>query len=99
MSGRVQVFLVTELNVHLAQELEKLELEELWACLLIHANQMTQQTSDSVHEPQLCLVLCTDFLSIRKHGCFFMAASQFLGKVLIWNYTHKGVLGSVVQFR
>lgn len=67
--------------MHLAQQLEKLELKKLGAWLLIHNNQMTQQTSDNVRELQLCLVPCTDFLGIREHSRFFMAACWFLGKV------------------
>lgn len=48
MSCKVWVFFVTELSIPLAQELEKLELGELWAWLPPHANQLTQQTRNSV---------------------------------------------------
>lgn len=37
------------LCMHLAQELVKLELGEQQAWLLLHLNQLTQQTSDSVY--------------------------------------------------
>lgn len=74
----------------LAQELEKLELKELQAWLLLHADQMTQQTSDTVHELQLCLVSCINFLSIKDEGCSYVAAFQSWAKCLIltWNYIY-----------
>lgn len=79
MSCRLLAFFVTELNMHLALGSEKLE--ELWAWLLLHGNQMTQQTNDTIHELQLCLMPCTDFLGIKEHGRSFMATCQFLSKV------------------
>lgn len=81
MSCRVLVFFVIELNMHLAQELEKLQLEELWARLLLHANLMTPKTSDGVHELKLCLAPCTNFTSIKEHSLFFTVVCQFLDKV------------------
>lgn len=66
--------------MYLAQELEKLELEDLWAWLLFHADQMTPKTSDGVHELKLCLVPCTNFTSIEEHGLFIVVC-QFLDKV------------------